>query len=126
MLAKPEWGTKRICHSCGARFYDLRRQPAVCPKCETVQEDEAPARPRRAKATAAADKKPKAAPVAPVEETPEQTDTEVTGSGLGDTAVTDEEDTESGGMIEDASYLGEDDEDMAEVFEHIDAGNDDD
>ncbi|HVG81046.1 MAG TPA: FYDLN acid domain-containing protein, partial [Methylomirabilota bacterium] len=26
-MAKPEWGTKRICHSCGTRFYDLLRDP---------------------------------------------------------------------------------------------------
>jgi len=35
-VAKPEWGTKRLCTSCGARFYDLNRQPIECPKCQTV------------------------------------------------------------------------------------------
>ncbi len=35
-MAKPEWGTKRLCTSCGARFYDLNRQPIECPKCHTV------------------------------------------------------------------------------------------
>ncbi len=30
-----EWGIKRTCRSCAARFYDLRRSPAVCPKCQT-------------------------------------------------------------------------------------------
>ena len=30
-----EWGTKRTCGSCAAKFYDLRRRPAVCPKCQT-------------------------------------------------------------------------------------------
>ena len=24
-VAKPEWGAKRICHNCGARYYDLQR-----------------------------------------------------------------------------------------------------
>ncbi|MGB0671459.1 MAG: TIGR02300 family protein, partial [Rhodospirillales bacterium] len=33
-MAKPEWGTKRACQSCGARFYDLGRNPIVCPKCD--------------------------------------------------------------------------------------------
>ncbi|MDP6346544.1 MAG: TIGR02300 family protein [Alphaproteobacteria bacterium] len=33
-MAKPEWGTKRICLSCGARFYDFSRDPIVCPACE--------------------------------------------------------------------------------------------
>ncbi len=35
-VTKPEWGTKRECQNCGARFYDLKREPIVCPKCETV------------------------------------------------------------------------------------------
>jgi uncharacterized protein (TIGR02300 family) len=26
-------GTKRICHACGVRFYDLSREPIVCPSC---------------------------------------------------------------------------------------------
>ncbi|MEE8622478.1 MAG: TIGR02300 family protein, partial [Alphaproteobacteria bacterium] len=34
-MAKPEWGTKRTCPHCGARFYDLRRETIVCPKCDT-------------------------------------------------------------------------------------------
>ncbi len=45
-MAKPELGTKRVCVSCAARFYDLTKQPAVCPKCGTEQPAEQP-RPRR-------------------------------------------------------------------------------
>jgi uncharacterized protein (TIGR02300 family) len=35
-VAKPELGTKRLCGSCGAKFYDLSKDPIVCPKCATV------------------------------------------------------------------------------------------
>jgi uncharacterized protein (TIGR02300 family) len=35
-VAKPELGTKRLCGSCGAKFYDLSKDPIICPKCETV------------------------------------------------------------------------------------------
>ena len=35
-MAKPELGTKRLCGSCGAKFYDLSKDPIICPKCETV------------------------------------------------------------------------------------------
>src|SRR5262249_8536812 len=28
-------GDKQICPNCGAKFYDLRRRPATCPKCST-------------------------------------------------------------------------------------------
>jgi len=45
-MAKPELGTKRVCVSCGARFYDLAKAPATCPKCGTEQPPEQP-RPRR-------------------------------------------------------------------------------
>ncbi|MBS40845.1 MAG: TIGR02300 family protein [Rhodospirillales bacterium] len=34
-MVKPEWGIKRICQSCNARFYDMRRSPIVCPVCGT-------------------------------------------------------------------------------------------
>jgi uncharacterized protein (TIGR02300 family) len=37
-VAKPELGTKRLCASCGAKFYDLNKDPIVCPKCSTVYE----------------------------------------------------------------------------------------
>ena len=30
---KPEWGLKRQCLSCGAKFYDMQRHPIICPAC---------------------------------------------------------------------------------------------
>ncbi|EJW09516.1 hypothetical protein A33M_1242 [Rhodovulum sp. PH10] len=37
-MAKPELGTKRLCASCGAKFYDLNNDPITCPKCGVVFE----------------------------------------------------------------------------------------
>jgi uncharacterized protein (TIGR02300 family) len=37
-VAKPELGTKRLCSNCGAKFYDLGKDPIVCPKCHTALE----------------------------------------------------------------------------------------
>ena len=37
-MAKPELGTKRVCQSCGAKFYDLSKDPITCPKCGAVYE----------------------------------------------------------------------------------------
>ena len=48
-MAKPEWGTKRICQSCSAPFYDLRRDPIVCPKCSAVFDPEAILKSRKIK-----------------------------------------------------------------------------
>lgn len=28
-------GLKRICMSCGARFYDMNKKPIICPSCHT-------------------------------------------------------------------------------------------
>ncbi len=35
MSVKAARGTKRQCQSCNARFYDLNRDPIVCPICQT-------------------------------------------------------------------------------------------
>jgi uncharacterized protein (TIGR02300 family) len=35
-VAKPELGAKHQCQACGAKFFDLNRDPIVCPKCGTV------------------------------------------------------------------------------------------
>jgi len=35
-LSKPELGIKRLCGSCGAKFYDLNKDPIACPTCATV------------------------------------------------------------------------------------------
>jgi len=37
-VAKAELGIKRLCASCGAKFYDLNKSPIVCPKCSSVYE----------------------------------------------------------------------------------------
>jgi uncharacterized protein (TIGR02300 family) len=52
-VAKPDLGTKRLCGNCAAKFYDLNKDPIVCPKCATVM------------ALAAVAARPRAEPVAP-------------------------------------------------------------
>lgn len=32
-MAKPEWGEKHRCTSCGKPFYDMQRDPITCPSC---------------------------------------------------------------------------------------------
>src|SRR5712675_1954881 len=39
-LNKPDLGTKRVCPSCAARFYDLQKRPIECPKCAFAFEPE--------------------------------------------------------------------------------------
>jgi uncharacterized protein (TIGR02300 family) len=94
-VAKPEWGRKHRCDSCGAQFYDLTREPAACPKCGAVAAAET--KPRRSP--------PKAKPPAPVDGAPKLVEIEVK-----DDADQDAE------PIEDASELGADDKDVVEVI----------
>ena len=93
-MPKPELGTKRVCVACSARFYDLQKTPAVCPKCGTEQPAEI-AKPRRAGGNVVEDKRPKKPPVA------DDADVEVE-------AVEDDAEED---VIEDASDL-EDDADV--------------
>jgi len=102
-LAKPEWGTKRICQSCGARFYDFGRSPITCPACGAVFDLEILNRARRARPGART-------AVAAVE------DITAAGAELGPEVEADDEAEEDDRLIEDASELG-DDEDMSDVIE---------
>ncbi|MDA8251513.1 MAG: TIGR02300 family protein [Rhodospirillales bacterium] len=67
-MAKPELGTKRVCVSCGARFYDLTKQPAVCPKCGTEQPAEQPRLRRTGGNLLEEKRRPKVLPVPGIDE----------------------------------------------------------
>jgi len=49
-LANPELGTKQICPNCQAKFYDLGKRPAHCPKCENEFDPDEAVRNRRVRA----------------------------------------------------------------------------
>lgn len=46
-MSKAEWGLKRICPSCGTRYYDMKKNPPVCPNCKTPFDPETLLRARR-------------------------------------------------------------------------------
>jgi uncharacterized protein (TIGR02300 family) len=122
-VAKPEWGTKRICPSCGARYYDLQKDPPVCPSCGTTFDPEALLKSRRAR-PAPVEEVVKKVPaeseddeeaVEPGEAELEGTDDEVAVDDLeedADEPVQEEDDV----LLEDASELGDED-DMGEVVD---------
>jgi uncharacterized protein (TIGR02300 family) len=112
-LAKPEWGTKRICPSCGTRYYDLLRQQVVCPKCSTPYDPEAFLKARRARPVAPVEKEP-----APVGDDVEVEEAEVVEDEEALPLAEGEEEEEEE-LIEDASELGEDEDDMAEVIDNV-------
>ena len=110
-LHRPELGTKRTCQHCGARFYDLGRDPIVCPKCEHEHTAEMFNRMKRARPAAEA-----AARNAPKREAEDEV---VAGDGEDLDLAVEEAAEEEEAEFEDASELGEDEEDMAQVIDTI-------
>jgi uncharacterized protein (TIGR02300 family) len=121
-VAKPEWGTKRICPSCGVRYYDLRRDPPSCPSCGTEFDPEALLKSRRAR-PAPVEEVVKKKPPPPIDddgigvevEEDETADLEGADDALPAGELEDEPDDEDDVLIEDTSELGEDD--MGEVVD---------
>jgi uncharacterized protein (TIGR02300 family) len=109
-VAKAEWGLKRICLHCGTRFYDMKKNPPVCPSCGKNFDPESLARTRRGRTAAVEEKAKKPIPASaeviedlPVIEADEAEDT----------------------LIEDADELGEDNVDVEDVVD-LEDGKDDD
>ena len=73
-MADPKLGTKRQCPNCAARFYDLNKKPAECPKCETVFEPEVILKPRKPRAAEKAKEVARPAAVAEAETDDEDED----------------------------------------------------
>lgn len=75
-MAKPEWGTKRQCSKCGARFYDMGNEPIVCPSCGVEHVPEIILKSRAPQQVEEAPKPVKVAAKKPVEEVEEIEDEE--------------------------------------------------
>jgi len=119
-LAKPEWGTKRICPSCGTRYYDLLREQVICPKCSTPYDPEAFLRARRSRPVAAPEKELVVA--GDDMDSDAEVDTEELEAAEDEeeaVPLADGDDEEEEELIEDASELGEDEDDMAEVIDNV-------
>lgn len=135
-MAKPEWGIKRICPGCGTRYYDFHKDPPLCPACHTVFDPEALLRSRRSRAVPADDLKhaaPKPAKELPPDEAEDGDELEVEVEEESDTvsveALQEEEENEESEddeevLLEDASELGEDDDDVGEVVDVDDEDTD--
>jgi uncharacterized protein (TIGR02300 family) len=117
-VVKANWGTKRICPSCSARYYDLMKPlgEIACPKCGTQYDPEAFLKTRRARVAAVPDKEVEPA-VAEVEVEAVEEAEVVEGEEPAVAAEGESEEEEE--LIEDASELGEDEDDMAEVIENV-------
>ena len=116
-MAKPEWGLKRTCQHCGARFYDMGRDAVACPKCGTKFDPDAVMKTKRT-TKAVAEKAPPPPPKAKPKPKTEEEELEAVGDE--EVAEGEEAEGEEEEVIEDTSELGEDDEDVADVIENVD------
>ena len=115
-MTKPEWGLKRKCLSCGAFFYDMKKKEFKCPKCgKEYKAEELNAAKLEAALKSASNIK------ALQEELNEE---ELVASAVADVDFQDTDDANDG-LLEDASDLGDDDHDMAEVMDNVSTGRDD-
>ena len=90
-MSKPARGTKRVCPSCGARFYDLNRTPITCPLCQAVyQLPTGPSR-RGERAQQAEARRVEEAEARPVLETPEVISLEEAEEAGAETALAEDE-----------------------------------
>ncbi len=112
-MSKPEWGEKRECPECGTRFYDLRRDPVICPKCRTPYAVTAEGTPAPVPRESAED----GARAAPAESADGAgSGTEDNAGELSDIDIEDDADDEDEDIIEDADELVKED-DMADVLD---------
>ena len=122
-MTKPNLGKKRTCLSCEARFFDLNKNPAICPKCGAkckipVTKNKR-ALPSDQKSTGTNFIEPGGLPEDPkVAEIPPELD---------DSDVDKENDEMDDGLqddldeslMENTSELDEDSDELSEVFEHV-------
>jgi uncharacterized protein (TIGR02300 family) len=129
-VAKPELGIKRICGNCGTKFYDLARDPILCPKCGTVYEIVAvPTRASAAKAAPVVAVVPdEPEPVAPVGaevislEEAAEAETKAGAAKATPADIEGEEEDEveiAGGAEDDTTFLEQDEEESGDVSDLI-------
>ena len=136
-MTMPNLGKKHTCQSCEARFFDLNKNPALCPKCGGKNKILKP------KTRRAAPPVPKAASVKTPEveavaEAPKAEET-ATEPDFGDDDAPQEEgneadeeadelkaeleDEQDDSLMEDTSEMSDHKDDLSEVLEHVDDGN---
>ncbi len=121
-MSKPELGVKRDCPECGARFYDLTREPARCPKCGHEFIPESLLKPRKTRAEEESDGKEADEAAKPEQETSlESADEEKKAPQSKRAAALDEEDNENNDDDE-LGDLGDLDVDLDDDDEEDDSG----
>ena len=115
-MAKPELGSKRQCQNCGAKFFDLNKDPIVCPKCGTVFQGAA----RAARAPAKEDEEETEPVTPPGVDVVSLDEVEASEEKVPETAIDDVDVEDESAEGEDDSFLEEEEEDEDDVSNLID------
>lgn len=129
-MTKAELGIKRLCANCAAKYYDLNKDPIICPRCGTQFEAPPAAKPRTQAAAAAQT----AAPVVEATETEEapaaelvsleEADEESADSGAVKIEVDDDSEIETNDEEEDDTFLADDEDeandDVSDIIGDVD------
>ncbi len=129
-VAKPELGSKHKCQNCGTKFFDLNKDPVVCPKCGEVQTMTAmpsPVRATRAAPAAAVNRNTdddeadteSGAEVMSLEDADQPEDGQVVAAGTEDEADI-EADDDAATADDDDTFLEEEEDDDSNVSDLID------
>jgi uncharacterized protein (TIGR02300 family) len=122
-VTKPNLGKKRTCLSCETRFFDLNKNPAICPKCG--EKFKIPV--TKAKRTSPSEQKSSDINATEAVGLADDSKVEEVPPELNDGDVdkeTDEleaelEDDLDESLMENTSDLDEDSDELSEVFEHV-------
>ena len=122
-MGKIERGIKRICQECGALYYDLEKDPIICPKCGAEFDPEAILKSRRTRPLVSDSQENQKAED---EETDNSEDLDEV-----ETTIDDDEDGVVGGILpavevegEDGVSVGSNDEDILDNEAVLDDGDD--
>jgi uncharacterized protein (TIGR02300 family) len=114
-VAKPQLGAKRQCQNCGAKFFDLNKDPIVCPKCGTVFQGAA-----RARAPTKEDEEETELVTPPGVDVVSLDEVEAGEEKVAETAIDEVDVEDEGSEAEDDSFLEEEEEDQDDVSNLID------
>ena len=119
-MAKPDLGGKRQCQNCGTKFFDLNKDPIVCPKCGTVFQVTAASARSASRARVQDDEEVEIEPgaeVVPLEEVDTVDDGKVAAAVPDEDPDVEEDDAAA---VDDDTFLEEEEEDDADVSDLID------
>ena len=124
-MNKIRWGNKLTCHSCGVKFYDLKKKIITCPKCDTPYKEEkvksrrtvTPDIPKPTTEQVKETKSDEDIPEVKLEDDILDTDDE-------DILDAEDDKVQDVTIMEDTSDIGGDDEDIGEVIGVVDNNGD--